>query len=246
MRMDKLTSRFQQALADAQSLAVGRDHQLLEPAHVMLALLDSSGRLGAPAADEGRRQRQQAARGAARHARPPAARSRARRATSTSPTISTACSTSPTSSRSSAATSSSPASCSCSRRFDDRGARRKLLQGRRRVRGAIEKAIDEVRGGEKVHDPNAEESRQALEKYTDRSHRARRVRQARSGHRPRRRDPPHHPGAAAAHQEQPGADRRARRRQDRDRRRARAAHRQRRSARGPARTSASWRSTWAR
>jgi len=31
--MDKLTSRFQQALADAQSLALGRDHQFLEPAH---------------------------------------------------------------------------------------------------------------------------------------------------------------------------------------------------------------------
>jgi ATP-dependent Clp protease ATP-binding subunit ClpB len=34
------------------------------------------------------------------------------------------------------------------------------------VRGAVEKAIDEVRGGEKVNDANAEESRQALEKYT--------------------------------------------------------------------------------
>ncbi|GAB3515103.1 ATP-dependent chaperone ClpB [Pseudoxanthomonas daejeonensis] len=43
MRMDKLTSRFQQALADAQSLAVGRDHNLLEPAHVLTALLDQSG-----------------------------------------------------------------------------------------------------------------------------------------------------------------------------------------------------------
>src|SRR5262249_5138784 len=43
MRMDKLTSRFQQALADAQSLALGRDHQFMEPAHLMLALLDSSG-----------------------------------------------------------------------------------------------------------------------------------------------------------------------------------------------------------
>src|SRR6516162_1770119 len=43
MRMDKLTSRFQQALADAQSLALGRDHQFMEPAHVMLALLDASG-----------------------------------------------------------------------------------------------------------------------------------------------------------------------------------------------------------
>src|SRR3546814_11291612 len=43
MRMDKLTSRFQQALADAQSLAVGRDHNLIEPTHLLLALLDQSG-----------------------------------------------------------------------------------------------------------------------------------------------------------------------------------------------------------
>ena len=43
MRMDKLTSRFQQALADAQSLAVGRDHNMLEPVHVMAALLDQQG-----------------------------------------------------------------------------------------------------------------------------------------------------------------------------------------------------------
>ncbi|RAP59798.1 ATP-dependent chaperone ClpB [Oleiagrimonas sp. MCCC 1A03011] len=41
--MDKLTSRFQQALADAQSLAVGRDHNMLEPVHVMTALLDQQG-----------------------------------------------------------------------------------------------------------------------------------------------------------------------------------------------------------
>src|SRR5687768_15464958 len=43
MRMDKLTSRFQQALGDAQSLAVGRDHNLIEPAHLLVALLDQSG-----------------------------------------------------------------------------------------------------------------------------------------------------------------------------------------------------------
>ena len=43
MRMDKLTSRFQQALADAQSRAVGRDHNLIEPVHVLTALLEQSG-----------------------------------------------------------------------------------------------------------------------------------------------------------------------------------------------------------
>ncbi len=44
MRMDKLTSRFQQALANGQSLALGRDHPAIEPVHVMLAMLgDDSG-----------------------------------------------------------------------------------------------------------------------------------------------------------------------------------------------------------
>ena len=40
MRMDKLTSRFQQALSYAQSLAVVRDHYLFEPTHLMMALVD--------------------------------------------------------------------------------------------------------------------------------------------------------------------------------------------------------------
>ncbi|MDT8407849.1 MAG: ATP-dependent chaperone ClpB [Methylococcales bacterium] len=43
MRMDKLTSQFQLALADAQSLANGKDHQFIEPAHVLSALLAQQG-----------------------------------------------------------------------------------------------------------------------------------------------------------------------------------------------------------
>ncbi len=43
MRMDKLTSKFQQALQDAQSLAVGREHQFIEPAHLLIAFLDQQG-----------------------------------------------------------------------------------------------------------------------------------------------------------------------------------------------------------
>ena len=39
MRIDKLTSMFQQALSDAQSIAVGRDHPSIEPQHVLSALL---------------------------------------------------------------------------------------------------------------------------------------------------------------------------------------------------------------
>ena len=43
MRMDKLTSRLQTALAEAQSLAVGRDHTAIEPVHLALALLAADG-----------------------------------------------------------------------------------------------------------------------------------------------------------------------------------------------------------
>ncbi len=43
MRIDRLTNQLQIALSDAQSLAVGRDHNQLEPVHVMLAMLDQQG-----------------------------------------------------------------------------------------------------------------------------------------------------------------------------------------------------------
>ena len=40
MRFDKFTTKFQQAVADAQSLAVGNDQQFIEPQHLLLALLN--------------------------------------------------------------------------------------------------------------------------------------------------------------------------------------------------------------
>jgi len=43
MRMDKLTSKFQLALSDAQSLASGLDNQMIDPAHLLVALLDQEG-----------------------------------------------------------------------------------------------------------------------------------------------------------------------------------------------------------
>ena len=43
MRMDKLTTKFQLALSDAQSLAAGREHQYIEPGHLLIALLDQQG-----------------------------------------------------------------------------------------------------------------------------------------------------------------------------------------------------------
>ena len=43
MRMDKLTNQLQLALADAQSLALGKDHNYIEPVHLLSALLDQQG-----------------------------------------------------------------------------------------------------------------------------------------------------------------------------------------------------------
>ena len=39
MRIDKLTTKFQEALGDAQSLALGGDHAYIEPSHVLVAML---------------------------------------------------------------------------------------------------------------------------------------------------------------------------------------------------------------
>ncbi|MDO6611041.1 ATP-dependent chaperone ClpB [Shewanella sp. 1_MG-2023] len=40
MRLDRMTNKFQIAISDAQSLALGRDHQFIEPIHLMMALLN--------------------------------------------------------------------------------------------------------------------------------------------------------------------------------------------------------------
>ena len=39
MRIDKLTTKFQEALSEAQTLALGQDHAYIDPAHVLLAML---------------------------------------------------------------------------------------------------------------------------------------------------------------------------------------------------------------
>ncbi len=229
-----------------RALAVGRDNNMLEPAHLMAALLDQQGGstvpllaqagVNVPVAAPAHRRDPRAAAGGQRAGRQhqclqrsdaPAQRHRQARAAARR-------------------CSSSPANCSCSRRSTTRARSAQALKAAGATKANLEAAIEKMRGGEKVQSENAEDQRQALEKYTiDLTARAEKS-QARSGHRPRRGNPPRDPGAAAAHQEQSGADRRTRRRQDRDRRRSRAAHRQRRSARRPARHAACCRSTWAR
>jgi len=165
MRMDKLTSKFQMALADAQSLAVGQDNQYIEPAHLMVALLDQQG-------------------GTARHLLVKAGanvnllRSRLGEALDQLPQVEGAGGDVHLSNdlnkllnvtdklaqdRGDQYISSEMfvlAAC------NDKGPLGKILADAGVVRGALEKAIEEIRGGAQVDDPNAEDTRQALEKYT--------------------------------------------------------------------------------
>ncbi|MCZ6516041.1 MAG: ATP-dependent chaperone ClpB [Gammaproteobacteria bacterium] len=165
MRMEKLTSKFQMALADAQSLAVGRENQFIEPAHLMVALLDQQG-------------------GTARHlltksgAKVNLLRSRLGEAVEKLAKVEGAAGEVHISTelgkllnvtdkfaqdRGDQYISSELfvlAAC------EDKGELGRILTDSGVVRGAVDQAIDGLRGGQQVTDPNAEDTRQALEKYT--------------------------------------------------------------------------------
>ena len=165
MRMDKLTSKFQLALADAQSLAVGRDHQFIEPAHLLVALLDQQG-------------------GTVRHLLTKAGvkvdllRSRLGNLLDQLPSVEGApgevhvsgdlgkllnvCDKLAQDRDDQYISSELFVLAVC----NDQGQTGQLLRDAGATPGAIEKAIDELRGGEQVNDPNAEDTRQALDKYT--------------------------------------------------------------------------------
>jgi ATP-dependent Clp protease ATP-binding subunit ClpB len=163
--MDKLTSKFQMALAEAQSLAVGQDHQFIEPAHLMVALLDQQGSGVRGLLSKGgvnvnllRSQlgemldRLPKVEGTAGDVHVGNDLSRLLNLTDKL-----------AQQRNDQYISSELFVLAA---MDDKSPLRKVLEQAGAVRGAIEKAIDELRGGQQVNDPNAEDTRQALEKYT--------------------------------------------------------------------------------
>ncbi|MDZ7662357.1 MAG: ATP-dependent chaperone ClpB [Thiohalophilus sp.] len=165
MRMDKLTSKFQMAIADAQSLAVGRDHQMIEPVHLMSAMLDQEG-------------------GSVSHLLAQAdvnvnlLRSQLGEALDHLPQIEDATGEVHVSNELSRLLNLTDKLAQkrqdkyiTSELFvlaavDDKSNLGELLRKAGTDKGALEKAIENVRGGQQVDDPNAEEQRQALEKYT--------------------------------------------------------------------------------
>ncbi|MBT8136684.1 MAG: ATP-dependent chaperone ClpB [Gammaproteobacteria bacterium] len=165
MRMDKLTSKFQIALADAQSLALGRDHQFIEPAHLMVAMLDQEGGSLRPLLSKA-------------GAKVNLLRSQLGEALDKLPEVHGAAGEVHISKdlvrllnitdklaqeRGDQYVSSELFAVAAT---EDKGPLAEAMRAAGVVRGAMEKAIDELRGGEHVNDPNAEDTRQALEKYT--------------------------------------------------------------------------------
>ncbi|MEJ2160197.1 MAG: ATP-dependent chaperone ClpB [Chromatiales bacterium] len=163
--MDKLTSKFQLGLADAQSLALGKDHQFIEPVHLMTALLDQDGGSVRPllakagvnvnllrshlgdAVDrmpqvEGTPGEVHVSQDLARllNVSDKLAQKRGDSYISSELFVLAA--------------------------LEDKGVLGNLLRDCGGVKGAIEKAIEEVRGGAQVQDQNAEETRQALDRFT--------------------------------------------------------------------------------
>ena len=165
MRMDKLTTKFQTALGEAQSLALGRDHQQIEPTHVLVALLDQEG-------------------GSTRHLlakgdiNVDALRSKLDRALDKLPQVEGAGGEVHVSNSLSNLLNLTDKYAQkrgdqfiSSELFvlaalEDKGELGRILKESGVSKNGVEKAIESLRGGQKVQDANAEESRQALEKYT--------------------------------------------------------------------------------
>ena len=165
MRMDKLTSKFQSALADAQSLAVGRDHQMIEPMHVLIALLDQQG-------------------GSVRHLLAQAdvnvnlLRSQLGEALEKLPQVQGTSGDVHVSNELNRMLNVTDKLAQQRKdqyisselfvlaALEDKGATGEALRKAGATKGLIEQSIEKLRGGQKVDDPNAEEQRQALEKYT--------------------------------------------------------------------------------
>ena len=165
MRMDKLTSKLQMALADAQSVAVGRDHQFIEPIHLLSALLDQEGstvRQVLVRAGVGLNQ----------------LRSQLSEALDRLPTVSGAggevhvgnalsrvlnLADKKAQQRKDQYISSELVLLALA---EDKDAAGELLRRAGATNESLESAVDQVRGGQSVDDASAEDTRHALERYT--------------------------------------------------------------------------------
>ncbi len=165
MRMDKLTSRFQEALSDAQSLAVGRDHSVIEPVHLLAALLDQQGGTGRSVLTQA-------------GVNVPLLRERIGEALDKLPKVSGQAGNVSVGNDLARLLNVTDKLAQqrgdtfiASELFllalaDDSSEAGRALKTAGATKQKLEAAIDAIRGGEKVQSENAEDQRQALEKYT--------------------------------------------------------------------------------
>jgi len=166
MRTDKLTSKFQLALQDAQSFALGRDHQFIEPNHLMVALLDQEG-------------------GSTRSLLMQAGvnvnllRSQLGESLDRMPSVSGGDAGDVHISNDLSRVLNVTDKFAQKRNdqyissdlfilaaLEDKGELGTLLKNNGGTKAALEQAVETVRGGQSVDDPNAEDQREALKKYT--------------------------------------------------------------------------------
>ena len=165
MRMDKLTNKFQMALSDAQSLAVGRDHQFIEPVHVMAVLLDQEGGTVRPLLAQAdvnihllRSQLNEAL-------------DRLPQVTGTGGDVQISSALSRLLNLTDKLAQQRKDAYISSELFvlaalEDKSELGALLHKAGATKTLVERGIDALRGGQKVEDQNAEDQRQALERYT--------------------------------------------------------------------------------
>jgi ATP-dependent Clp protease ATP-binding subunit ClpB len=165
MRLDKLTSKFQLALADAQSLAVGQDHQFIEPVHVMVALLDQQGGsvrgLLTKSGVNVNLLRSQLGDAIDRLPKVEGAGGDIHIGTELSKLFNI---TDKLAQQRDDQYITSELFVLAA--LDSKSPLKNVLEQAGAVKGAIEKSIEDLRGGQQVNDPNAEDTRQALDKYT--------------------------------------------------------------------------------
>jgi ATP-dependent Clp protease ATP-binding subunit ClpB len=163
--MDKLTSKFQLALADAQSLAVGKDHQFIEPVHVLSAMLQQDGGsvrpLLARVGVQDRVLSELLNKALADQAQVQGQAGEVHMSQQTARIINVA--DKMAQQRGDSFISSDLFLLALVRDKDKAGV---LLREAGATKEALEKAVEDVRGGSAVDDANAEDTLQALEKYT--------------------------------------------------------------------------------
>ncbi len=165
MRLDKLTSQFQIAISDAQSLALGRDHQYIEPTHLMYALLNQdAGSIRSILNQAGVNLTSLRSQLAEVLEKMPKVEGAGADVQLSRNMISLLNLSDKLAQKRKDKFISSEIFVLAA--IEDNGDLGRILKNLGLNKASLEKAIDSVRGGQNVDDPNAEEKRQALEKFT--------------------------------------------------------------------------------